>query len=96
MAAACHLYGMRVALDLPAEVIGPPFGLWLHEVATYLKTLQVSAYERLEAALTELFGLQIRKGGLIPEPLSTPPSDSTASKGSRPSSKSSPSSLYPK
>jgi transposase len=65
MAVTCPCCGLRVAADLPAEVMGTPFGPRLHAVATYLKTFQALSYERLEAAFADLFGLQISQGGLM-------------------------------
>jgi transposase len=37
----------------------------LHAVATYLKTFQALSYERLQAALSDLFGLSLSQGGLM-------------------------------
>jgi transposase len=34
-------------------------------VATYLKTYQALSYERLQAALADLFGLRLSQGGLM-------------------------------
>jgi transposase len=65
MAVVCPSCGLRVAADLPAEVMGTPFGPRLHAVATYLKTFQALSYERLESAFADLFGLQISQGGLM-------------------------------
>ena len=42
-----------------------PFGPRLHAVATYLKTFQALSYERLQAALSDLFGLTLSQGGLM-------------------------------
>src|SRR6476619_3132229 len=44
---------------------GTPFGPRLHAVATYLKTYQALSYERLQAALADLFGLRLSQGGLM-------------------------------
>ena len=44
---------------------GTPFGPRLHAVATYLKTFQALSYERLQATLSDLFGLTISQGGLM-------------------------------
>ncbi len=41
------------------------FGPRLHAVATYLKTFQALSYERLQAALSDLFGLRLSQGGLM-------------------------------
>jgi transposase len=65
MAVTCPSCGLRVAAELPAEVMGTPFGPRLHAVATYLKTFQALSYERLEAAFADLFGLRISQGGLM-------------------------------
>ena len=37
----------------------------LHAVATYLKTFQALSYERLQPALSDLFGLRLSQGGLM-------------------------------
>ena len=37
----------------------------LHAVATYLKTFQALSYERLQATLSDLFGLTLSQGGLM-------------------------------
>lgn len=50
---------------MPEAARGTPFGLWLHAVATYLKTFQALSYERLLAALSDLLGLTLSQGGLI-------------------------------
>jgi transposase len=50
---------------VPEEARGPPFGPRLHAVATYLKTFQALSYERLQAALADLFGLNLSQGGLM-------------------------------
>ncbi|MGF3027897.1 IS66 family transposase [Methylobacterium aquaticum] len=42
-----------------------PFGPRLQAVATYLKTFQALSYERLQAALSDLFGLTLSQGGLM-------------------------------
>jgi len=42
-----------------------PFGPRLHAVATYLKTFQALSYERLQSALSDLFGLTLSQGGLM-------------------------------
>ena len=49
----------------PVPVSGTPFGPRLHAVATYLKTYQALSYERLQAALADLFGLRLSQGGLM-------------------------------
>ena len=49
----------------PVPVSGTPFGPRLHAVATYLKTYQALSYERLQAALADLFGLRLSQDGLM-------------------------------
>ena len=61
MAVRCPGCGTRVAAPPPAG--GTPFGPRLHAVATYLKTFQALSYERLQAALSDLFGLRVSQGG---------------------------------
>jgi transposase len=63
MAVRCPGCGTRVAAAPPAA--GTPFGPRLHAVATYLKTYQALSYERLQAALLDLFGLRVSQGGLM-------------------------------
>jgi transposase len=63
MAVRCPGCGIRVAAAPPAA--GTPFGPRLHAVATYLKTYQALSYERLQAALLDLFGLRVSQGGLM-------------------------------
>src|SRR3954466_4285922 len=43
---------------------GTPFGARLHATAVYLKGFQALSYERLQRALSDLFGLTISQGGL--------------------------------
>lgn len=62
LAVHCPGCGARVAAP-PAA--GTPFGPRLHAVATYLKTYQALSYERLQAALLDLFGLRVSQGGLM-------------------------------
>ena len=50
---------------MPEAARGTPFGPRLHAVATYLKTFQALSYERLQAALSDLFGLTLSQGGLM-------------------------------
>ena len=61
----CPICGMRVVAPMPEAGRGTPFGPRLHEVATYLKTFQALSYERLQAALSDLFGLTLSQGGLM-------------------------------
>src|SRR5215218_10338270 len=63
LAVRCPGYGTRAVAPVP--VGGPPFGPRLHAVATYLKTYQALSYERLQAALSDLFGLRVSQGGLM-------------------------------
>ena len=51
---------------VPPAIKGTPFGPRLHAVATYLKTFQALSYERLQAALADLFGLTISQGVAFP------------------------------
>ena len=55
----------RVAAPRPAGADATPFGPRLHAVATYLKTFQALSYERLQAALSDLFGLRLSWGGVM-------------------------------
>lgn len=57
--------GERVIAPVPEAARGTPFGPRLHAVATYLKTFQALSYERLQAALSDLFGLTLSQGGLM-------------------------------
>ena len=57
--------GVRVVAPVPGAARGTPFGPRLHAVATYLKTFQALSYERLQAALSDLFGLTLSQGGLL-------------------------------
>jgi transposase len=57
--------GTQVVAAVPPAIRGTPFGPRLHAVATYLKTFQALSYERLQAALADLFGLTISQGGLM-------------------------------
>ena len=61
----CPTCGTRVVAPVPEAARGTPFGPRLHAVATYLKTFQALSYERLQAALSELFGLTLSQGGLM-------------------------------
>ena len=59
LAVCCPTCGARVVAPVPKAARGTPFGPRLHAVATYLKTFQALSYERLQAALTDLFGLTL-------------------------------------
>ena len=50
---------------VPKQARGTPFGPRLHAVATDLKTFQALTSERLQAALSDLFGLRLSQGGLM-------------------------------
>src|ERR1700712_2609249 len=65
MGVHCPSCGTRVVAPVPEEARGTPFGPRLHAVATYLKTFQALSYERLQAALSDLFGLSLSQGGLM-------------------------------
>jgi transposase len=65
LALRCPCCGTHVVAPVPKEARGTPFGPRLHTVATYLKTFQALSYERLQAALSDLFGLTLSQGGLM-------------------------------
>src|SRR3954463_10840714 len=65
LAVQCPNCGTRIVGPGPGEARGTPFGPRLHAVATYLKTFQALSYERLQAALSDLFGLSLSQGGLM-------------------------------
>jgi len=65
LAVHCPSCGTRVVAPVPEAARGTPFGPRLHAVATYLKTFQALSYERLQAALADLFGLKLSQGGLM-------------------------------
>ena len=65
LAVRCSSCGERVVAPVPEAARGTPFGPRLHAVATYLKTFQALSYERLQAALSDLFGLTLSQGGLM-------------------------------
>ena len=65
LAVHCPSCGARVVAPAPSAARGTPFGPRLHAVATYLKTFQALSYERLQAALSDLFGLTLSQGGLM-------------------------------
>ena len=65
LAVLCPTCGTRVVAAVPEAARGTPFGPRLHAVATYLKTFQALSYERLQAALSDLFGLALSQGGLM-------------------------------
>src|SRR5215218_2840431 len=61
----CPACGTRVVAPVPEAARGTPFGPRLHAVVTYLKTFQALSYERLQGALSDLFGLHLSQGGLM-------------------------------
>ena len=65
LAVHCPTCGTRVVAPVPEAAHGTPFGPRLHAVATYLKTFQALSYQRLQAALSDLFGLTLSQGGLL-------------------------------
>src|SRR3712207_253011 len=65
LAVICPTCGTRVVAPVPEAARGTPFGPRLHAVATYLKTFQALSYERLQSALSDLFGLTLSQGGLM-------------------------------
>jgi transposase len=65
LSVCCPTCGTRVVAPVPEAARGTPFGPRLHAVATYLKTFQALSYERLQAALSDLFGLTLSQGGLM-------------------------------
>ncbi len=65
LAVRCPTCGTRVVAPVPEAARGTPFGSRLHAVATYLKTYQALSYERLQGALSDLFGLTLSQGGLM-------------------------------
>src|ERR671911_833315 len=65
LAVCCPACGTRVVAPVPEAARGTPFGPRLHAVATYLKTFQALSYERLQGALSDLFGLTLSQGGLM-------------------------------
>src|SRR5918911_455684 len=65
LAVRCPACAARVVAPAPEAARGTPFGPRLHAVATYLKTFQALSYERLQATLSDLFGLTLSQGGLM-------------------------------
>jgi transposase len=65
LSVCCPTCGTRVVAPVPEAARGTPFGPRLHAVATYLKTFQALSYERLQAALSDVFGLTLSQGGLM-------------------------------
>jgi len=65
LAVTCPACQARVAAPRPAGAASTPFGARLHATAVYLKGFQALSYERLQRALSDLFGLTISQGGLM-------------------------------
>ena len=65
LAVICPTCRTRVVAPVPQAACGTPFGPRLHAVATYLKTFQALSYERLQVALSDLFGVTLSQGGLM-------------------------------
>ncbi len=65
LAVRCPTCGARMIAPVPEAARGTPFGPRLHAVATYLKTFQALSYQRLQSALSDLFGLTLSQGGLM-------------------------------
>src|SRR5215218_5977789 len=65
LSVCCPTCGTRVIAPVPEGARGTPFGSRLHAVATDLKTFQALSYERLQGALSDLFGLTLSQGGLM-------------------------------
>src|SRR4028119_1855907 len=65
LSVCCPTSGTRGVAPVPQAARGTPFGARLHAVATDLKTFQALSYERLQAALSDLFGLTLSQGGLM-------------------------------
>src|SRR6185295_9123324 len=65
LAVTCPACQARVAAPRPAGAAATPFGARLHATAVYLKCFQALSYERLQRALSDLFGLTISQGGLM-------------------------------
>src|SRR3954447_21433075 len=61
----CPRCQTRVVAPRPAGAAATPFGPRLHATAVSLKTFQALSYERLQAALSDLFGLTVSQGGLM-------------------------------
>src|SRR3954453_9919200 len=65
LAVTCPACQARVAAPRPAGAASTPFGARLHATAVSLKCVQALSYERLQRALSDLFGLTISQGGLM-------------------------------
>ena len=60
----CPHCSSRVKAPVPEAAHGSPFGPRLHGLALYLKTFQAISFARLEAMLSDLFGVRISQGAL--------------------------------
>ena len=65
LSVCCPTCGTRVTAPVPEAARGTAFGPRLHAVATYLKTFQALSYQRLQSAMSDLFGLTLSQGGLM-------------------------------
>ena len=61
----CACCGKMTAAPIPDAAQGTPFGPRIHALAVYLKGMQLFSYERLSAALIDLFGLTVSEGALM-------------------------------
>jgi transposase len=61
----CACCGKTMAAPVPDAAQGAPFGPRIHALAVYLKGMQLFSYERLGAALSDLFGLTVSEGALM-------------------------------
>ena len=61
----CRCCNATTPAELPAAVLGTPFGPRIHALAVYLKGTQLFSYERLGAAFRDLFGLRLSEGALM-------------------------------
>jgi len=64
-AIGCSCCDGSTPAPLPAAAQGAPFGPNIHALAVYLKTMQLFSYERLAAALRDVFGLTVSQGALM-------------------------------
>jgi transposase len=61
----CACCGKTTAAPVPDTAQGTPFGPRIHALAVYLKGMQLFSYQRLSAALSDLFGLAVSEGALM-------------------------------
>ena len=64
LACVCKDCGARTKAAAPAAATGSPFGPGIASLAVYLKTFQLSSYERLQALFADVFSLKISQGGI--------------------------------